>query len=101
MRNEVYIILQPVPQALSATRRNQSIDALRGVAILLVVGSHIPYYAAWTHIGWTGASLFFVLSGFLVSGILFDQWSSPGEGQIRRFIIRRGFKICPAVYMYL
>jgi peptidoglycan/LPS O-acetylase OafA/YrhL len=81
--------------------RNQSIDVLRGVAILLVLGFHFPYYSSLAHFGWAGVNLFFVLSGFLVSGLLFDAYRNSGSIQFRRFFIRRGFKIWPSLYMYL
>jgi peptidoglycan/LPS O-acetylase OafA/YrhL len=38
--------------------RNPSLDVLRGVAILLVLGRHYPYIALWTRIGWS-VSIFF------------------------------------------
>ncbi len=84
-----------------APARNRSLDALRGVAILLVLGSHFPYYQPWFRIGWLGVNLFFVLSGFLVSGLLFTSLRETGSLGIRRFIIRRGFKIWPSFYLYL
>jgi hypothetical protein len=42
--------------------RNVSLDVLRSVAILLVLGRHLPHYRLWTRIGWIGVDLFFVLS---------------------------------------
>src|SRR5437667_10095017 len=54
--------------------RNQSLDVLRGMAILLVLGEHFPYYKSWAKIGWIGVDLFFVLSGFLISGLLFREY---------------------------
>ena len=54
--------------------RNQSLDVLRGVAVLMVIMHH---YAAgvdsFLHIGMVGVDLFFVLSGFLISGLLFSE----------------------------
>ena len=83
------------------TQRNPSIDVLRGIAILLVLGAHFPCYEIWTRIGWTGVNLFFVLSGFLVSGLLFDSLRSSGWVQARRFFVRRGFKIWPSFYCFM
>ena len=53
--------------------RNQSLDVLRGIAILLVLGRHFNYFPLWRQAGWIGVDLFFVLSGFLISGLLFGN----------------------------
>lgn len=50
-------------------------------------------------IGWSGVDLFFVLSGFLISGLLFDEYKQLGHIHIGRFWIRRGFKIYPSFYL--
>lgn len=42
-----------------------------------------------------GVDLFFVLSGFLVSGLLFTEYRSRGHLGVGRFYIRRGWKIYP------
>jgi peptidoglycan/LPS O-acetylase OafA/YrhL len=52
-------------------------------------------------VGWVGVDLFFVLSGFLVSGLLFIEYRKYGSLRIGRFLIRRGFKIYPAFYALL
>ena len=52
--------------------RNKVLDALRAVAILLVLGRHADVSELWNRIGWSGVDLFFVLSGFLISGLLFQ-----------------------------
>jgi peptidoglycan/LPS O-acetylase OafA/YrhL len=51
--------------------------------------------------GWVGVDLFFVLSGFLVSGLLFSEHIRSGRVSPWRFYVRRGFKIYPAFYVYL
>ena len=74
------------------------LDVLRGVAILLVLGTHVPAYAFWAKAGWLGVDLFFVLSGFLISNLLFleyRQWESIRIGQ---FFLRRALKIYPTFY---
>lgn len=85
--------------------RNHSLDVLRGVAILLVLGRHAPYVehsrylSAWFRIGWSGVDLFFVLSGFLISGLLFSEFKRSGTIDVKRFWIRRGYKIYPGFYV--
>lgn len=81
--------------------RNQSLDVLRGVAVLLVIGTHMQYYVIWKRIGWIGVDLFFVLSGFLISGLLFREYISTGTIDVGRFILRRGLKIWPAFYVFM
>jgi peptidoglycan/LPS O-acetylase OafA/YrhL len=89
------------------------LDSLRGVAILLVLFFHgFNYQGAIAHFsglprlfiisattGWTGVYLFFVLSGFLITGILLDSKRKPHY--YRRFYIRRALRILPAFYLLL
>lgn len=81
-------------------RRNQSLDALRGVAILLVIGFHVAIPGLF-RIGAVGVDLFFVLSGFLISGLLFRDYEDFGQIRIGRFWFRRAFKILPPLYTFL
>ena len=82
--------------------RNQSLDVLRGVAVLLVIFHH---YAiddeSFLHVGIVGVDLFFVLSGFLISGLLFSEFIKTGTIRLRRFYVRRGLKLYPAFYVFL
>jgi peptidoglycan/LPS O-acetylase OafA/YrhL len=50
--------------------------------------------------GWIGVDLFFVLSGFLVAGILFKEQQETGKADLARFLIRRGLKIYPIYYIF-
>jgi peptidoglycan/LPS O-acetylase OafA/YrhL len=83
----------------SASRRNESLDVLRCIAVLLVLGHHFPYYRLWSRLGWIGVDLFFVLSGFLISGLLFGEYKKTGSINFKRFLIRRGLKIYPSFYL--
>ena len=84
------------------TSRNQSLDVLRGIAVLLVIVSHysgtLPRPSALLETGWVGVDLFFVLSGFLISGLLFSEFAKTGTINLKRFWLRRGFKIYPPFY---
>src|ERR1041385_5057357 len=82
-------------------KRNPQLDLLRGIAVLMVIACHYPYSHFLEKIGWAGVDLFFVLSGFLISGLLFTDWKSTGTISLSRFFIRRGFKIYPAFYVFL
>jgi peptidoglycan/LPS O-acetylase OafA/YrhL len=83
----------------SLSRRNESLDVLRCIAVLLVLGHHFPYYHLWSRLGWIGVDLFFVLSGFLISGLLFSEYEKTGSINFKRFLIRRGLKIYPSFYL--
>lgn len=71
------------------------------MAILLVLGRHQNDITWWHTIGWCGVDLFFVLSGYLVSGLLMDEHKRLGKCQSIRFLIRRGFKIYPGYYFFI
>jgi peptidoglycan/LPS O-acetylase OafA/YrhL len=81
--------------------RLKQLDALRAIAVLLVMGRHLTWNPVWFRVGWTGVDLFFVLSGFLVSGLLFREYKASGQIRVLRFLGRRAFKIYPAYYFLL
>ena len=80
--------------------RSPQLDLLRGVAVLAVLCVHYQYLKVF-EVGWAGVDLFFVLSGFLISGLLFTDWKRNESISLSRFFIRRGFKIYPAFYFFL
>lgn len=95
-----------------ASQRVPQLDGIRGLAILLVLIWHFvvaPADAAHAsglrgmiaHLGvltWSGVDLFFVLSGFLIGGILVDAKESPSY--FKAFYVRRVFRILP-IYLAL
>jgi peptidoglycan/LPS O-acetylase OafA/YrhL len=92
------------PEPISRPR-NVQLDCLRGVAILLVISRHTILFRApgWdapvVQFGWAGVDLFFVLSGFLISGLLFSEFRQKGSIRFARFALRRALKIYPAFYV--
>ena len=84
---------------LKPNYRLRELDFLRGIAILLVLARHQPFNQYLEQLGWIGVDLFFVLSGFLVSGLLFREYIVSKTIKPLRFLIRRGFKIYPIYYL--
>ncbi|HZL35167.1 MAG TPA: acyltransferase [Tepidisphaeraceae bacterium] len=83
-----------------------ALDGLRGTAILAVLVCHHSALIPNTHgladlldNGWAGVDLFFVLSGFLITGILFDAKGTPHY--FRNFYARRSLRIFPLYYGFL
>jgi peptidoglycan/LPS O-acetylase OafA/YrhL len=69
-----------------------ALDGMRAIAFLMVFFAHycgMPW-------GWAGVDLFFVLSGFLITGILFDSRDDPHR--VRNFYVRRTLRIFPLYY---
>ena len=82
-----------------ATRRFSVLDGLRGIAILLVFTAHPRYPDFWPYFyGSAGVTIFFVLSGFLITTLLLREESKFGKIDLSGFFIRRLFRLCP---MYL
>jgi peptidoglycan/LPS O-acetylase OafA/YrhL len=78
-------------------RRDVWLDVLRFAAIFLVLGSHLPdlppnsetgisrLVFIWKRGGWVGVDLFFLLSGYLVSGLLFHEIQKKGSAKLSNF----------------
>ncbi len=93
-------------------RRLPVLDGLRGIAVLSVMlynASHINFigespldtlYQNVTLAGWVGVDLFFVLSGFLITGILLEARERSGR-RFSAFYARRFLRIFPLYYGYL
>jgi peptidoglycan/LPS O-acetylase OafA/YrhL len=82
-------------------KRVFELDVLRGFAILLVMGVHVPAYPIWSTVGGWGVDLFFVLSGFLISNLLFGEYKATGDIRLARFFSRRALKLYPSFYLLL
>lgn len=86
---------------MSAGARLAPLDVLRALAVILVLFRHHFFTTVLARAGWIGVDLFFVLSGFLISGLLFAELQTRGTISIGRFLARRGFKIYPSFYAFL
>jgi peptidoglycan/LPS O-acetylase OafA/YrhL len=96
--------VQPKPDqiAQSLTGHIPALDGLRGIAILLVLFDHFQvsllgrYSFPWMQTGQHGVTIFFVLSGFLITSKLIE-----GPIELKQFYIRRLFRLLPAAWAYL
>ena len=101
----------PIAQPALRGTHYPALDGVRGLAILMVVLHNFEIYGARLSGfagrllqvsiggGWIGVTLFFVLSGFLITGILLDTQREPGH--FRRFYLRRTLRIAPLYYAVL
>jgi len=84
------------------------LDHLRAVAITAVLCFHYQFFGHpdWERgsisgFGWTGVDLFFVLSGFLIAGQLFESVAKGKPVSVREFFIKRFFRIIPPYMLVL
>jgi peptidoglycan/LPS O-acetylase OafA/YrhL len=90
-------------------RHFSQLDGFRGLAVLFVIIGHLLTYGgpgqALTAVGLalasTGVFLFFVLSGFLITGLLQLERSEKGYVDLKRFYIRRALRLAPALLAFL
>jgi peptidoglycan/LPS O-acetylase OafA/YrhL len=80
-----------------------ALNGLRGIAILLVMGNHIPLRQHHSLLpgGFVGVDLFFVLSGFLITTLLLQEFNAQGDISLRNFYIRRALRLGPALIVML
>jgi peptidoglycan/LPS O-acetylase OafA/YrhL len=69
------------------------LDGLRGIAIFLVMLTHTAVLPN----GYVGVDLFFALSGFLITTLLYEEWDRSGGISLRRFYGRRARRLLPAL----
>lgn len=94
--------------------RIAALDGVRGLAILLVLVMHCLYiaplfgvdmanntYARLAMLGWSGVDVFFVLSGFLITGILVRAKQHSAGRYFRNFYMRRSLRIFPLYYLVI
>ncbi|TAF33246.1 MAG: acyltransferase [Cytophagales bacterium] len=87
--------------AEKAPLRSPALDFLRTLALVLVLFRHYGNVPFLMDIGWVGVDIFFVLSGYLVSGILLREWQKFVKLDMWRFWWRRSLKILPPFYALL
>jgi peptidoglycan/LPS O-acetylase OafA/YrhL len=76
-----------------------ALDGLRGVAVAVVVLFHLDIGVFRG--GYLGVSVFFTLSGFLITSVLLDEWHERGDIDLGRFYLRRLKRLMPASLLTL
>jgi peptidoglycan/LPS O-acetylase OafA/YrhL len=87
-----------------AANRIPSLDGIRAVSIALVLVSHFGRDAELQDpldLGLLGVRIFFVISGYLITGLLLKEMQEDGRVNLLRFYFRRTMRIFPAFYFYL
>jgi len=90
------------------SRAIPSLDGLRAIAVLMVVLGHshspwmdnIPFNRSFRN-GGLGVGMFFVISGFLITHLLLKEQNKSGSIDLKRFYLRRTFRIFPPFYVYI
>ncbi len=90
--------------SFTSTNRIPSLDGLRTISILLVIVSHASFsfgYQGIFNIGDLGVRVFFVISGFLITGLLVREVDETSKINLLRFYFRRTLRIFPPYYFFL
>ncbi len=102
----VAFVVPPPPPPKTATTSptfrlgyRPELDGVRGISILLVLGLHfIPRIIPG---GYFGVEVFFVLSGFLITSLLLQEWERTRSISLKDFYLRRALRLGPALLVYL
>ena len=105
-----------IPEAVEARTRGgriASLDGLRAISIALVMLGHLKGTTGFPHaigdlaesrlveVANLGVRVFFVISGFLITGLLLAEWRTTGGVSLPHFYLRRTFRIFPAYFAFL
>jgi peptidoglycan/LPS O-acetylase OafA/YrhL len=93
--------LQSGYAAYKQQRYFPSLDGVRAVAVILVFVAHVGYRKFWGSVGGDGVTMFFVLSGFLITTLALREEERTGRLSLSSFYIRRVFRIYPVYFAIL
>jgi len=106
---EIKEIQRPLLRPTFEFHEIPELDGLRGAAILCVIIGHFLQFHSGSieirgiarSVAQTGVLLFFVLSGFLITGVLSRERSILGKVHLKDFYIRRVLRLAPALLLFL
>jgi len=78
-----------------------ALDGLRAVAVTAVIAFHYLQHRFPFTGGWLGVDLFFILSGFLITRLMIEEWRARASVDLRAFYRRRAARLLPALYVVL
>ena len=78
-------------------RHLPGLDGLRALCVLSVIASH----SGLAPLGGLGVNTFFVLSGFLITWLLLEEWNKSSDISLKNFYVRRVLRIFPAYYVFI
>jgi peptidoglycan/LPS O-acetylase OafA/YrhL len=89
------------PPRTSATgkERISALDGLRAVALLIIMGYH--FGVGWLQGGFFSLDIFYVLSGYLITGLLVSEYRKRGRIKLSAFWLRRARRLLPALLVVL
>ncbi|HEX2914288.1 MAG TPA: acyltransferase family protein [Chloroflexia bacterium] len=77
----------------------RGLDGLRALAVSAVLLYHAG--VEWLPGGFLGVEVFFVISGFLITALLLEEWRQTGQVNLKRFWLRRARRLLPALFLLL
>lgn len=86
----------------SATPKRRYIlglDGLRALAVLSVIFYHLGF--KWASGGFLGVVVFFVLSGYLITDLLVEEWDRHQHIHLKKFWLKRAKRLLPAIFLLL
>src|SRR5258708_35444009 len=106
---EIKEIQRPLPRPTFEFHEIPALDGFRGMAILCVIIGHFLQFHGGSpelrgiagSVAQTGVLLFFVLSGFLITGVLGRERRIAGKVHLKNFYIRRVLRLGPALLLFL
>jgi len=91
--------MQGRTEPFTPARRVPALDGVRGLAVAAVVAFHLGIQQI--HGGLLGVDVFFVLSGYLITGLVLSEWRRTGDVSLSHFWARRARRLLPAMLLML